>query len=920
MLVAYPDPEDVTVPTAPRTAGEQATLASPPPLPPPVPIGGTPPPPPDAPARDGSSGAHGPPLQPPVSRPPRRPRPPIPVAAWVAGLGALLLLAAAATFLAMQWDVMGATVRIALVGGLTAAAIVGGARLRRPLPVVGSVVFHLGVLLLPIDALGLAIQLGAPGWVRWTAVGLTAVVALPPLAVAGRAPLLGLAALAGVPVAATGLAMVGWPAPALLVAGAGLALLPLADRAAPVGLGPMVRTGSILLPVAAVVAGVAVELLSVLPTGGVTATAAAAGWLAAWPVRAAVAAIVAVTLALRARHGDPRLVAVAIGTSVLALLHLVLPEATPRAVQLWTPAILWLAVEAAALGMGRATVGGRRLRATAAVGEVIATPVAVLVLALLLDPVIVVGTDGVLAGLVLLAAGAWSVAAVRWHRDDARVPPVLLLVLALWHALAAAGLLGASRETAAVAALVLAFLPLLPRVLGRRRDASIVPMTLDLSATLLLLVAAGGLADQTAHALLVAVLAPLAVLPLLKPVADRGLPAAGGSTAVSAALLVGGVGVLATAGVGPAGLPSGVAGLVVGVTALATATAAAGCRPVAEVARAVAAVAGLITALPTGWLLPMAATSTSGDGGQVAALGIGAGALLPATFLGILLLLDALVDRGAVARTGAVLVLLRAVTVGMLMAGADVEVVGAALLTLGTAAALTVAVGGRSVSRASILPGGAVAIVAIPVGWVLLGDAAVLRSAALLAAGAVAVVVGLLSRRHALAHTGAALATLGAWSLLSEIDSTALDLWLLPVAVQLGLAGAAVRRHGELSSWFAYVPPILLVGLPAVLERVAGGPGWHGLLAGVLGVVAVVVGGRLGLRGPLVVGAVLVVVVVAVETLTVVVSLPTWAWLTVGGIVLLLAAASIERLGRTPGEAARTLAAGLRDPLQADRP
>ena len=834
----------------------------------------------------------------------------------MAGLGALLLLAAAATFLAMQWDVMGATSRVAVVGGLTAGAIVGGARLRRSLPVVGSVVFHLGVLLLPIDALGLAIQLEAAGWVRWTAVGLTAVVALPPLAIAGRAPLLGLVALAGVPVAATGLAMAGGPAPALLVAGVGLALLPLAHRRAPAGLGPMLRTGSVLLAVSAVVAGVTVELLSVLPTGGVTATAAAAGWIAAWPVRAVVGAMVAVTLAVRARTGDPRLVAVAIGTSVLALLHLLLPEATPRAVRLWTPAILWLAVEAAALSMARATVGGRRLRVTAAVGEVIATPVAVLVVALLLDPFFVVGTDAVLAGLVLLAAGAWSVAAVRWYRDGAGVPPVLLLVLALWHLLAAAGLLGTPREVAVIGALVLAFLPLLPRVFGRRRDASSATTTLELSATLLLLLAAGGLAGQTAHALLVAVLAPLAVLPLLKLVADRGVHVAGVTTAVSAALLVGGVGVLAAAGVGPAGLPPGVAGLVVGVTALATATAASGCRPVAEVARAVATVAGLMTVLPAGWLLPWAATSTSGAGGQVAALGLGAGGLLPATFLGILLLLDALVDRGGTARTGAVLVLLRAVTVGTLMAGVDVEVVGAALLALGTAAALTVAAGARSVSPSITLPAGAVAVVAIPVGWVLLGDAAILRSAALLAAGAVAMVIGLLSRRHVLAHTGAALATLGTWSLLSEIDSTALDLWLLPVAVQLGLAGAAVRRHGELSSWFAYVPPILLVGVPAVLQRVAGGPGWHGLLAGVLGVVAVVVGGRAGLRGPLVVGAVLVVVVVGVETLTVVVSLPTWAWLTVGGVVLLLAAASIERLGRTPGEAARTLAAGLRDPLR----
>jgi len=46
----------------------------------------------------------------------------------------------------------------------------------------------------------------------------------------------------------------------------------------------------------------------------------------------------------------------------------------------------------------------------------------------------------------------------------------------------------------------------------------------------------------------------------------------------------------------------------------------------------------------------------------------------------------------------------------------------------------------------------------------------------------------------------------------------------------------------------------------------------------------------------------------------VVVGLPTWAWLTAGGITLLGAAASIERLGQTPSEAARRVANGLRDP------
>jgi hypothetical protein len=202
------------------------------------------------------------------------------------------------------------------------------------------------------------------------------------------------------------------------------------------------------------------------------------------------------------------------------------------------------------------------------------------------------------------------------------------------------------------------------------------------------------------------------------------------------------------------------------------------------------------------------------------------------------------------------------------------------------------------------------------VGWVLLGDAALLRAAVLLTVGVLLLGTGLAVRRLALAHVGAAIATLGTWSLLLELEVTFLDLWLLPVAVQVLLAGVAARRSGPTSSWVAEAPAVALVGLPAVLERLAGGAGWHGLLAGAIGVGAVAVGGRSARRGPLVVGAVVLLAIVAVETLAVVATLPTWAWLTVGGVVLLITAASVERLGQTPREAARRLAAGLRDPAQ----
>ncbi|MFP4148667.1 MAG: SCO7613 C-terminal domain-containing membrane protein, partial [Nitriliruptoraceae bacterium] len=234
-------------------------------------------------------------------------------------------------------------------------------------------------------------------------------------------------------------------------------------------------------------------------------------------------------------------------------------------------------------------------------------------------------------------------------------------------------------------------------------------------------------------------------------------------------------------------------------------------------------------------------------------------------------------------------------------------------LLAGVVAGALAAVSSRSLTARGTAVATGLAVTTLPVGWVLLGDAALLRAVALLIAGLVLAAAGLLAARLALAHVGAAVATLGSWSLLAELDVTALDLWLLPVAAQVLLAGRGASRSGPTSSWVAEAPAVAMVGLPAVLERLTGGPGWHGLLAGGVAIVAVIAGGRRGRRGPLVVGAVVLVAIVGVETLTVVATLPTWAWLAAGGVVLLVAGASIERLGQTPRQAAGRLAAGLRD-------
>ncbi len=853
----------------------------------------------------------------------------VPMATWVAGLGALLLLAAAATFLAVRWDALGPTARIAIVGGVTVAAVIGGDRLRRTLPAVGGVLFHLGALLVPIDALGLTLQFGAPGWVRWFAVGATGVVALPLLAVFGRAPLLAVIGLLGVPVGATGLAMLSGVPPALLVATVGLALAPLAAWDGPADLRPAVRLGSVLLPVLAVVGGVGLELVVFLGAEGVTATAAAAGWLAGWQVRAATAVTVIVALGARAHGGDPRLLAVTLVTGALAILHLVLAPATPRAVQLWTPAVLWLSLELAWLVLARdrsrpaGTPSGRRgLCAAILAAEVLAVPVALAATAVVFDPSLALGGDAVVAGAVAIAGAAW--AAVAWrlerHGDLLFGPGVpgrpavpLVVVLVVWHLVAAGLLAGVDHRLLLGGILVIAALPLAQRAASWRTEPGPANPGVALVAVVFLLGSTEGLTAGSAQALLVAVLAPVLVLPLLAPLTARGLAATGLLTVPVALLLVGLVGSLGDTGMRAVGLPGGAVGILVGVTAVAIAWSSAGSRPLATSARVLAVLVGLFVTLPAGALLPFEVVDAAVPSLARDLAGLSSGALLPSLVMGLLLAVDAVRDRGPVAATGAALVLLRVASAGALAGGADVEVVGAGLLAIGSAAAITAGVGARSLPRMVLVATSVVALLVAPIGWVLLGDAGVLRATALLLAGVGSLAVGLALQRWALAHTGAAIATLGTWSLLVQLAGTALDLFLLPVAVQLALAGASARRAGDTSSWIAYAPAVALVGVPAVMERVWGGPGWHGLLAGAVGVAAVTLGGVRGLRGPVVVGASLVVAVVVIETLTVVVGVPTWAWLTVGGVALLGAAALIERVASTPGEAARRVVAGLQD-------
>jgi hypothetical protein len=877
---------------------------------------------------------------PPPSSPPVPPPPPAPpgspaesratAASWVAAAGALLLLAAAATFLAVSWDTLALPARIAVVGTVTAVAILGGHRVRRTLPAVGAVVYHLGALLLPIDALGLVLQLDLDVPVRWLAAGAVAMVAFPPLARAGRSRTLAWAAVAGVPVFATGVGLAGLlPAP-LVVAVAALLLAPIGRGAAPSppspSPSPSPRTLRGILPAAgpvlvAVAIGapltVAVLALDELTVGGQLARA---GWLATDPLAAAVAGALAV-LALVVAASSQRSAFLAAATPVAllgAVVVAVLPPSTPRLALLLAPALLALAAEGLAAvlrsegDLWRAPT--ERLAGIVEVGGGLLVPG---LLVLLVAPEVrPVGGDAELAAALAVGALAAGVAVVRragrWSgRPVSGARPALIGLVGLLAAGATTLLLPTFAPLPVTDGIVVAAVLLLAGAATLRDapwagevDVARVGVALGVAAAVGLVAATSLLSRPGVQ--LVATVAVLLLAAHLR-VVTRGsglwraeLTAV--ALPVAAALVL--VGWLTEPAGGPASLGSPVV----------TATIAAGsfvvlgwallALPLAAGAAAAAAVLPGLFGGPTLGGGEVAAVAT-GAGQEVVlvAFGGGPGALLPTVvaLLGLAWIGVRAERQAVVALTGPLAV--RVLVLGALALEIPLATTGIALVAAAVVAALAGAVGAGALRPAAVTFAG----VGVPLGWLLIGDEPWLRASVTVAVGLTVVLVGLLRRRAVLAHVGGAVATLGLWQLLVLYEVSALDLWVLPVAAQLWVAGAASRRRSGTSSWVADVPPLLLAAVPALAERVGGGSGWHAVLAGALAAAAVVLGGAARLGGPLFVGTVLLVAVVVVEVVAVVAAVPTWAWLALGGAVLLAAASAIERSGGSPATVARRL-------------
>ncbi|MCZ7529121.1 MAG: hypothetical protein M5U31_01510 [Acidimicrobiia bacterium] len=218
----------------------------------------------------------------------------------------------------------------------------------------------------------------------------------------------------------------------------------------------------------------------------------------------------------------------------------------------------------------------------------------------------------------------------------------------------------------------------------------------------------------------------------------------------------------------------------------------------------------------------------------------------------------------------------------------------------------------------------AAAVAVLTTGLVLTSGDQTAFGVATIIAGGLVVGTGVFFHWVPVAHAGGVVATIGLWTVLDAAAVMSTEAYAAPVALQLLIAGAWARHArvdeivGEYtsddqpttaipSSWVAYGPALALLGASACIERISGGAGWHAVVAGAVGVVAVAVGGWRRLAAPLFIGTGLLIAVTVYESLGAAAGVPTWMWLALGGAFLLGAGITLERSATSPVDAGRRL-------------
>jgi len=822
---------------------------------------------------------------------------------WVTGAGAFLLLAAAAVFVAVQWEHLGAEVKLGILGALTGGFLLAGRRLRREIPATGSVLFHLGALLIPFNTATLAIHAELAGGPFLLVEGVTATVAWFLLDRVDPSPVLRWGAGVAFVLAAAGAASVAGVPTAAVLAGAALvaqfrrAPVPALGWAMAAGLGPVLVFTDPRLAGSEIV-----DALGLAPTApGV-----------AWMVSGTLAAIVIGREAHR--RGEPVLVvpaAVSFLVGAAATWTVVDPSGD---VDLLGAAAIFLLVEIAARIVRRDPFWGGPARITAISTEVLAAlavPGAIVTTAWwFLDGQVPDPAHRAIAGSALLSAAAWLVGDLRRIAGDPnrRGTGWSVAVGSGWwpatFGITAGVLVGVGLATGSSLAVGVAMVALAAALVVTGRPAG--HATAVVLATLAPLLGSYDLVFG-AGSRSTGALGATGTDEVLRAVAPIGVIALTGALVLAAAAVVRArltdrndnqplAWLLATAALAPIVLASVV--LVDRVPDLAL----------------------LLLAAASVWavalVLDRAGTGTPG----IATLGsVGRfGALLALTGAGLVGPRDTMVLAGALAAAYVLDALRLHSEVPLLgLAVALPVLVGAGADVLGLTAAET----GLALTMLAAVAAGAHLLLGDRRGWPLLGVMVSSGTAGLgLAATgsrtgwlAVLVLAGIglayaaVHRTAVGAGISAGAAVVATWGLLQDGGVQAFDAYTAPVAAVLVIAGALARRSNQVSSWVAYAPAIVLLGGSALFERIDGGGGVHALVAAGVASIAVVAGGALRLAAPLLLGTALLVAVTLHESLSVTRQVPTWGWLALGGSVLVAAGIVMERRDTNPLETGRRL-------------
>lgn len=782
---------------------------------------------------------------------------------WVAGVGAALLIVAAGLFVAVQWNHIPDEAKLAVILGVTGGFLLAGRRLRRTLPATGGVLFHLGAFLLPVDLAAVNLRVGMPWQQLLLAEGILGVVAFTGLGYLDES--VTLRAAASISVVATALGIgANTPVPAPVALAIGAALLSLQWPRSRSALAFAVTAG--YMPLFAI----PLQGIDRVPHLPVTLGLPSAGK----PLAAVAAGAIAAVVIARAAHleRDLRLAVVAIGSLVASGTTAWIAAALPKGANVLAVPAAFVIVELVVLALQRDEFWRRPFEW------------------------IVVGAE-MLAGFAAIDAVQYVVGA---------------------H-LASPGLYGLSPEHVhGVAYGIAAVGALLAVVRHARRGSDQVSWRLSAVGTSIFAVVAVQFATSSPLAAASA-LAVVGVALLLSrhPITDGGaivalitsVPLAGVHSrlgfvvgAIAAAGLVWAAGAAARSG-------QRIRSFALTATMIVTLStgAAFGARVIDPFYAVLAFVAGCwfaanaldvadraLGVIPrVAILLSLVATSAFTPGrGLVFAV------VLAALFVG-----DSVMSENAWTPYFAILPAQVAVALIGIVAHLHPAYVGLVMcLAAVTWAGLAVIANERW-----RLPLQLTAALGVIAGTIVAASDPTALGLALIVSGCVILGTGVLERESVLCYTGGISMVVGTLVELSAAHVTVSEAYVAPVALALLIAGLVARRMRDVGSWVAYAPSVAIFGVTAFVERMIGGPGWHSVIAGATGVVAVAAGGGRRLAGPLFTGTMLLAAVVGFESMAVAATVPTWAWCALGGSALLATGIYLERTDTSPVIAGRRL-------------